>query len=229
MSRKAFLIWRLAGAVVGAATWPFLLPLGVAAIPFSRWLAYGGWSAVLGWFTWATIGALVESSLSSVTDRVLALVNAFAVMLIELFVVLLMKIPVFDEPWALFEPALFTIPLAFGAAAIRISTLSVMEDLRRWRSLPRRRSEGAGLFLSVSMLVLAFLLMGWLVKTLYSDLLPKHHTAHQKAFFENHSRRRSQHNLSSPECRCQANESRAHASGLAPSHVNGSPITRTNA
>jgi hypothetical protein len=170
MSRKAFLVWRVAGAVVGVATWPFVLPLGVAGIPLSRWWSYAGWSGVLGWVTWATIGGLVEASLGGGASAVVTFLVALAASSVSFFVALVLKIPVFDEPWCLLEPALLTIPVAFGAAAIRICALSVVRDIRRRRPPSRDRSYRPGLLLSFPMLVLAFLLMGWLVKVFYGDI-----------------------------------------------------------
>jgi hypothetical protein len=120
------------------------------------------------------IGGTVEACLVTFkggAGRVAAFAYAFGVMFLGLIFKFFLADRVGDEPWRLFDPVIPTSIMAFGAAGIRIRAISLVEDLTRWRASPRERSRGPGLLLSVPMLVLACVLMGWLIKVIYWDLL----------------------------------------------------------
>jgi hypothetical protein len=137
-----------------------------AGIPLNRWLCYLGWSAVLGWIVWASIGGLVELCLAGIMeghDRAWATFHAFAGMVLWMAFGFLFSPKVGDERWRLFDPALLAALLAFGAALIRIRTAAVVEDLQRLRSGHRLMSHGPGLLFSAPMLLLACALMGHFV------------------------------------------------------------------
>jgi hypothetical protein len=166
MSRRAFLCWSVTGALVGAIVWPCVMLPGTQGIPLTRWACYLCWSAVLGWIVWTTIGGLVELGLSGIrggNHRAWATFYGFGGTMSWLVFPILFGIPV-DDDWRLFDPVLPTSVFAFGTAMIRIRTRAVAEDLQRLRS---RRS----LIFSVPMLVLAYVLMGHLVKVFYFEML----------------------------------------------------------